>query len=86
MSTEETTRQEWMSALALAPETRLREAWESLPAKPQYKIVRGPETGLVMIRARAGNSGERFNLGEMTVTRCTVNVDDGSWAMPLSLA
>jgi alpha-D-ribose 1-methylphosphonate 5-triphosphate synthase subunit PhnG len=77
MSTEETTRQEWMSALALAPETRLREAWESLSAKPQYKIVRGPETGLVMVRGRAGNSGERFNLGEMTVTRCTVNVGDG---------
>jgi alpha-D-ribose 1-methylphosphonate 5-triphosphate synthase subunit PhnG len=49
MSTEETTRQEWMSALALAPETRLREAWESLSAKPQYKVVRGPETGLVMV-------------------------------------
>jgi alpha-D-ribose 1-methylphosphonate 5-triphosphate synthase subunit PhnG len=66
-----------MAALALAPETRLREAWESLSDQPQYKIVRGPETGLVMVRARAGNSGERFNLGEMTVTRCTVNVGDG---------
>ena len=78
MSTEETTRQGWMAALALAPEARLREAWESLPEQPRYKIVRGPETGLVMVRARAGNSGQRFNLGEMTVTRCTVNVDDGS--------
>ncbi len=77
MSTEETTRQEWMAALALAPETRLREAWNGLAARPQYKVVRGPETGLVMVRARAGNSGERFNLGEMTVTRCTVNVGDG---------
>lgn len=77
MSTEETTRQEWMAALALAPEIRLREAWESLPAQPRFKIVRGPETGLVMVRGRAGNSGERFNLGEMTVTRCTVNVGDG---------
>lgn len=76
MSTEETTRQQWMAALALAPETRLREAWESLPAQPRYTIVRGPETGLVMVRARAGNSGDRFNLGEMTVTRCTVNVGD----------
>ena len=77
MSTEETTRQGCVAALALAPEARLREAWESLPEQPRYKIVRGPETGLVMVRARAGNSGERFNLGEMTVTRCTVNVDDG---------
>lgn len=77
MSTQQTARQEWMSALSLAPEARLRAAWESLPARPDYKIVRGPETGLVMVRARTGNSGERFNLGEMTVTRCTVALDQG---------
>ncbi|MBU4526642.1 MAG: phosphonate C-P lyase system protein PhnG [Desulfomicrobium sp.] len=77
MSTEQTTRQEWMAALALAPEARLQEAWNRLEAQPQYKVVRGPETGLVMVRGRTGNSGERFNLGEMTVTRCTVNVDEG---------
>ena len=77
MSTEETTRQEWMAALALAPEGRLQQAWDSLPAQPCYKLVRGPETGLVMVRARTGNSGERFNLGEMSVTRCTVGLDQG---------
>ena len=66
-----------MAALALAPEARLREAWDGLAAQPQYKVVRGPETGLVMVRARAGNSGERFNLGEMTVTRCTVGLGEG---------
>ncbi|MDY0307599.1 MAG: phosphonate C-P lyase system protein PhnG [Desulfovibrionaceae bacterium] len=70
-------RQEWMAALALAPEARLREAWDGLAAQPQYKVVRGPETGLVMVRARTGNSGERFNLGEMTVTRCTVGLGEG---------
>lgn len=77
MSTEQTPRQEWMAALALAPEARLQEAWNRLEAQPQYNVVRGPETGLVMVRARTGNSGERFNLGEMTVTRCTVNVSEG---------
>lgn len=77
MSTEERTRQEWMAALALAPEARLREAWNGLDAQPQYKIVRGPEAGLVMVRARTGNTGERFNLGEMSVTRCTVTLDQG---------
>jgi alpha-D-ribose 1-methylphosphonate 5-triphosphate synthase subunit PhnG len=77
MSTEETTRQEWMAALALAPDARLREAWDGLTAQPRYKVVRGPETGLVMVRARTGNSGERFNLGEMSVTRCTVALDHG---------
>lgn len=77
MSTEESTRQEWMAALALAPVARLRTVWNSLSELPRYSVVRGPETGLVMVRARTGNSGQRFNLGEMTVTRCTVNVGHG---------
>lgn len=77
MSTEQTQRQEWMAALALADEGRLRDAWDSMAARPEYRIVRGPETGLVMVRARSGNVGERFNLGEMTVTRCSVGLADG---------
>lgn len=72
MSTTESRRREWMGALALAEGDRLRAAWEALAAAPEYSVMRGPETGLVMVRARAGNSGRRFNLGEMTVTRCSV--------------
>jgi alpha-D-ribose 1-methylphosphonate 5-triphosphate synthase subunit PhnG len=30
-----------------------------------------------MVRGRAGGTGARFNLGEMTVTRCTVELADG---------
>lgn len=77
MSTKQTQRQEWMAALALADEGRLREAWDSMAERPDYRVVRGPETGLVMVRARSGNVGERFNLGEMTVTRCSVGLADG---------
>ncbi len=77
MSTTESRRREWMGALALADGDRLREAWDALPAAPEYRLIRGPETGLVMVRARAGNTGRRFNLGEMTVTRCTVGLADG---------
>jgi len=78
MSTTESRRREWMDALALADGARLREAWEELSAAPAYHVIRGPETGLVMVRARAGNTGRRFNLGEMTVTRCTVGLADGT--------
>jgi alpha-D-ribose 1-methylphosphonate 5-triphosphate synthase subunit PhnG len=39
---------------------------------PDHARLRGPEAGLVMVRGRAGGSGAPFNLGEMTVTRCTV--------------
>jgi alpha-D-ribose 1-methylphosphonate 5-triphosphate synthase subunit PhnG len=30
-----------------------------------------------MVRGRAGGTGAPFNLGEMTVTRCSVTLDDG---------
>jgi alpha-D-ribose 1-methylphosphonate 5-triphosphate synthase subunit PhnG len=46
-------------------------------ALPGYRRLRGPETGLVMLRGRAGGDGAAFNLGEMTVTRCTLRTDDG---------
>ncbi len=39
--------------------------------------MRGPEGGLVMVRGRAGGGGAPFNLGEMTVTRCTVRLGSG---------
>ena len=35
-------------------------------------MLRQPEIGLVMVRGRMGGTGRRFNLGEMTVTRCAV--------------
>lgn len=77
MSTAQTRRREWMAALAMAGSDRLNEAWSGQAAVPEYRVVRGPETGLVMVRGRAGNTGQRFNLGEMTVTRCSVSLASG---------
>jgi alpha-D-ribose 1-methylphosphonate 5-triphosphate synthase subunit PhnG len=31
-----------------------------------------------MVRARTGGTGVKFNLGEATLTRCTVQIDGGS--------
>jgi alpha-D-ribose 1-methylphosphonate 5-triphosphate synthase subunit PhnG len=31
-----------------------------------------------MVRGRQGGDGAAFNLGEMTVTRCTVRLEDGT--------
>lgn len=70
-----TLRQQWMAVLAQARPEDLEEAWRSFREKPKYRFLRPPETGLVMVRARAGGTGKQFNLGEMTVTRCTVQVD-----------
>jgi alpha-D-ribose 1-methylphosphonate 5-triphosphate synthase subunit PhnG len=66
-----------MSLLAQATSEDLDGAWQRLPTSPSYRVLRGPETGLVMVRGRAGGTGARFNLGEMTVTRCTVELADG---------
>ena len=66
-----------MSVLALSSTDELESAWRRLPEPPVYERLRGPEVGLTMVRARAGGSGMRFNLGEMTVTRCSVALPGG---------
>jgi alpha-D-ribose 1-methylphosphonate 5-triphosphate synthase subunit PhnG len=63
-----------MSVLARAPADAIESA---LLQDAVWTRVRGPETGLVMVRGRAGGSGSPFNLGEMTVTRCTVRLESG---------
>lgn len=67
-----------MSVLATAPTESLEAAWAAFGRAARYRILKGPEVGLVMVRARAGGTGARFNLGEMTATRCTVELDGGA--------
>ena len=71
-------RQRWMRVLARAEEAALAEAWQGLSDKPAYLFLRPPETGLVMVRGRSGGTGNSFNLGEMSVTRCAVQLDSGA--------
>ena len=70
-------RQVWMAALAKARIDELEGVWCDLPDKPEFRFLRPPEAGLVMVQSRAGNTGRRFNLGEMTVTRCAVRINTG---------
>ncbi len=69
-------RREWMGILARAP-LELLERWHAGAGPPAHRWLRRPETGLVMVRGRAGGSGEQFNLGEMTVTRCALRLESG---------
>jgi alpha-D-ribose 1-methylphosphonate 5-triphosphate synthase subunit PhnG len=69
-------RRRWLSILAAAPRVALRTAWDELDHPPELPLLRAPECGLVMARGRIGGSGPRFNLGEVTVTRCTVQGRD----------
>jgi alpha-D-ribose 1-methylphosphonate 5-triphosphate synthase subunit PhnG len=41
------------------------------------RVLRAPETGLVMVRGRIGGDGAPFNLGEATVTRAAVALPSG---------
>ncbi len=71
-------RQRWMSVLAKAPLSELETAWEGIPDKPGFAWLRAPQSGMVMLRARSGGTGSQFNLGQMTVTRCALRLDNGN--------
>ena len=75
---DESARRRWMSVLAKASPDELERLWRALPAAPTWQPLRAPETGMVMVRGRAGGTGQRFNLGEMTITRAAVRLDDGA--------
>lgn len=64
--------------LARATIGELGGVWSKLEPKPEVHKVRGPETGLVMVRGRIGGGGSPFNVGETTVTRATVKLSSGT--------
>ncbi len=70
-------RKKAMGLLARATLDELNAAWEALADKPEVHPVRGPETGLVMVRGRIGGGGDPFNLGEATVSRATIRLSTG---------
>lgn len=70
-------RRRWMAVLARASGEEIAARLASHVPLPAYTRLRGPEAGLVMVRGRIGGGGGPFNLGEMTVTRCTVRTESG---------
>lgn len=70
-------RQSWIKLLARAPEHMLESALALVPAQP-HTWLRRPETGLFMVQGRVGGTGNRFNMGEMTVTRCALRLSCGT--------
>ena len=64
--------------LADASAAQLAERWREWHDRPEVEYLRGPESGIVMVQGRVGGTGDRFNLGEATVTRATVAVGSGA--------
>ncbi len=69
-------RQGWMATLAKGNLNQLETKVSEIGTLPQYSLIRPPEIGLTMVRGRAGGRGQIFNLGEMTITRCAVKIEE----------
>lgn len=74
-TTETTARQAWIGLLARARPDRVAAL---LPDLPDHAVLRAAEVGAVMVRGRVGAVGAPFNLGEMSVTRCSVRLTEGA--------
>ena len=67
-------RQRWLGVLARASRLELEAALTRLGPLPALEHVRPSEPGMFMLRGRIGGTGDSFNLGEATVTRCALRV------------
>ncbi|HEY0290397.1 MAG TPA: phosphonate C-P lyase system protein PhnG [Pseudomonas sp.] len=69
-------RQHWIGVLSRARRADLARHEPAL-RDAEYQLIRAPEIGMTLVRARMGGSGAPFNVGEMSVTRCVVRLADG---------
>ena len=67
-----------MAVLARTPALAIEAGLRRRGPMPAWTRLRGPDVGLAMVRGRAGGTGQPFNLGEMTVTRCSVVLGSGT--------
>ena len=70
-------RKEWLSILAKSDLASLCTLWKKVQINAQYEYFRKPEIGTVMVRGRSGGTGNLFNLGEITVSRCSIGLQTG---------
>jgi len=65
-------RQNWLGVLARASAAAIADHLQAAPALPAHQRLRGPEAGMATLRGRIGGAGDSFNLGEMTIARCSI--------------
>jgi alpha-D-ribose 1-methylphosphonate 5-triphosphate synthase subunit PhnG len=71
-------RRRWMGVLAKTAPASLESVWNQLGMhQPTFRFLQNPECGLLMVRGRIGGTGQPFNLGEVTATRCTIRLESG---------
>ena len=78
-------RKDWISLLSSAEPSHLEAVRRKLNSSIDYTYITRPETGMIMVRAKADGSKARFNLGEVTISRCVLEVKQKylgvSWVM-----
>ncbi len=78
-------RKEWIGLLGSADPMDLESAKKALGGEIDITHMMKPETGMIMVQAKADGSNGRFNLGEVTVSRCVLEVKNNfmgtSWIM-----
>lgn len=75
---QQTDRQRWLSVLAHSNAAMLETHFQALNLQPAFTLVRPAEIGLTRLQARMGATGNRFVMGDATVTRAVVQLEDGT--------
>jgi alpha-D-ribose 1-methylphosphonate 5-triphosphate synthase subunit PhnG len=70
-------RRAWLGLLARAPAGRVAFLCAQARLTPPFEWLRRPEIGTVMVKGRIGGTGAPFNLGEVTVTRASIQLECG---------
>ena len=71
-------RKSWMSLLATSNKIDLLNLWEQKKINIHYEWLRTPEIGSIMAQGRMGVTGDKFNIGEVTITRCSLKLNCGT--------
>ncbi|MFT5421774.1 MAG: alpha-D-ribose 1-methylphosphonate 5-triphosphate synthase subunit PhnG [Candidatus Endobugula sp.] len=69
-------RQQLLSVLSVSELSAIQSYWQALSISPRYSLLKAPEVGMTMVRAKTGGTGQAFNMGEMTVTRTVIRLND----------
>lgn len=70
-------RQHWMAVLAKSEYTHLQALWSAHEVSLAYTVVREPEFGMAQVRGKFANTGNRFNVGDTTITRAAIMLESG---------
>ncbi len=70
-------RQIRLSTLAKSELKNIQSLWQNSIDDFDFEFIRQLESGMVMMTARSGGTGEPFNLGEVSISRCAIRLNTG---------